>query len=607
MVKRSQEDQQVDDRSAKRLRPSHPDRLSHLSDELLLRTLSCLSVSDLVLCQRLSCRFNSLAGDSQLWKALFYDRFVRPRASRIPGVRDQEQSTKSLYYSSKISKWLDDDHLVRRGSATNWKRKYKLRHNWSRGSANVSETQLAEHPSQPPLLVRLHDDIVVTADPVAGLRAWMLKGDDRLIASTPFHTDNEARSAGPTSLAVDETLSPTDRVNISVGYEDGSFAIYTLQQGERRFARRYVHAPSRNGAIHAIAYASPYLLTMTGAPLLSLYRFVHEPDEVSSNLESSSDRVNNMDSASSQEIKTYEESSRRHVHEDIVDYCVNDGGVGDDAKIRPPTLISSLRSQTAYPPTSLAIRASSTSIVASIAYAMPTWTSGWSVGLQEIRLTPEGAILDSRVASAAARGALSLPLDAQLRNPVQNLSAVALDQQVVAGVKMALGSKLTSLSYNHPYLLSAHPDNTLTLYMVTSNTEELSIGVGSRLWGHTSSVSGAHVGDRGKAVSVSAIGNELRVWELEGGMSSSTSRKRAAAGEASVQVRPEKNTATSETKIENTLRAHISAVAGAGSMRMRAFDDSTVTQGWVAFDEEKVVLLREKMQGAQALVVYDFA
>ena len=56
MAKRSYEDQNVGDRSAKRLRPNHADRLSQLSDELLLRTLSYLSVSDLVLCQRCACK-----------------------------------------------------------------------------------------------------------------------------------------------------------------------------------------------------------------------------------------------------------------------------------------------------------------------------------------------------------------------------------------------------------------------------------------------------------------------------------------------------------------------------------------------------------------------
>ena len=413
----------------------------------------------------------------------------------------------------------------------------------------------------------------------------MLKGNDRLIATTPFFTAKEERSAGPTALSIDGTQTRNDRVNISVGFDDGGFAIYTLLRNERRFVRRYLHAASRNGSIHAIAYASPYLLTMTGAPLLSLYRFDHEPDQISSHLGSSSDRIDNVDPGGCGATE------ERRDYDDV---------------LRPPTLISSLRSQTAYPPISLAIRVSSTSIVASIAYAMPSWTSGWSVGLQEIRIASGGAIIDSRVASAASREALSPAPNSHLRTPRHNNSTTTLDQQVVTGVKLALGSKPTSLSYNHPYLLSSHADNTLTLYMVTSNTEELSIGVGSRLWGHTSSVSGAHVGDRGKAVSVSAVGNELRVWELEGGMTSNTSRRRAAAGEASVRVCHERNDVTSKTKRENMSRAHIGAITGPRFIPEQESDEFAVTHGWVAFDEEKVVLLREKMLGTQALVVYDF-
>ena len=56
MAKRSREDRDIDGRSTKRLRFSNPDRLSHLSDELLIRTLSYLSVSDLVRCQRYVCK-----------------------------------------------------------------------------------------------------------------------------------------------------------------------------------------------------------------------------------------------------------------------------------------------------------------------------------------------------------------------------------------------------------------------------------------------------------------------------------------------------------------------------------------------------------------------
>ena len=162
-------------------------------------------------------------------------------------------------------------------------------------------------------------------------------------------------------------------------------------------------------------------------------------------------------------------------------------------------------------------------------------------------------------------------------------------------------TKPTSLSYSHPYLLASHPDNTLTLYLVQSTETALSIGDRSRLWGHTSSVSGAHVGDRGKAVSVSAHGDEIRVWELEGGLGSSSSRKRVAAGEASVQVRPEKKAMADGTLIYSERNLALGDALGTD------MDELSTTKGWVGFDEEKVVVLREKGLGTQALVVYDFS
>lgn len=390
---------------------------------------------------------------------------------------------------------------------------------------------MAEQPSTPPLLVRLHDDVLVTADVSAGLKAWSLKGDHRILARTaPFQS-------GPTSMAIDAESSK-HVIDISIGFEDGSFAIYSLKMDARALKLKYEHPPSKNGAIHAIAFATPYLLTMTGAPLMSLYHFIH--------------------------------------------------GLNDYAglTIEPPRLLSSLRSHTAYPPATLAIRTTSSSIVASIAYAMPSWTMGWTIGMQELRLTSDGAILGSRTASAP--------------NNMQNMPRHHMQaHHDLEGIPSII--KPTSLSYNHPYLLSAHSDNTLTLYVVTSNSEALCVSVGNRLWGHTSSVSGAHVGDRGKAVSVSKLGNELRVWELERGISSSTSRRRAATAEVSVQVRPKRRNFSNQPDTGKSLTAAAIPVPEKGS------EEVHIAQGWVAFDEEKVVLLREKMQGAQAVVVYDFS
>lgn len=465
---------------------------------------------------------------------------MRPRASRIPGLQNHANSARTLHFSSRASKWLEDDHLVKLDTTgnlvrTDWKRQYKLRHNWSRGRAHISETQLASQPSTPPLLLRLCDGIVITADAMQGLRAWSLKRGDRIIANTSLS------GAAPTSLAVDSSEPNPQRsssqIDIAVGFSDGSFAIYTLKRKAKAFQQRYYHAPSSNGMTSAIAYAAPYLLTMTLEPLLSLYLFSKEANASPHNV------------------------------------------------FKPPILLSSLRSHTTYPPISLAIRVS-TSIVASIAYAMPTWMSKWSVGLQEMRLTLEGSILECRIASSATKCySISRKSTHTMASPAR------LQGEQDEGIHPP-STEPTSLSYNHPYLLTAHPDNTLTLYMVKSSTGGLSIGPGTRLWGHTSSVSGAQVGDRGKAVSVSTKGNELRVWELEGGILSQASRKRAISCEFSVQVREE---------------GPIKDDMWVPPQSLSSIEDLAITKGWVAFDEEKVVLLREKSHGAQALVIYDFS
>lgn len=483
---------------------------------------------------------------------------MRPRASRIPGRRDAKIPASSLYYSSKVSKWLEDVRLVKGGRATNWKKHYKLRHNWLRGSCKVSHTQVAEQPSIPPLLVRMYEGVVVTVDSDSGLSAWSMIGEHKHLMTVALAPNESPRgdSLAPTSIAIDSSNSTADLINIAIGFKDGSFSIYQLIVHKRSIIHMYTHGPSSNATLSAIAYAWPYLLTMAELQVLSLYRFNPTVD-------------NNL---------------------------ANDG-------IEPPYLLSSLKSHTAWPPLSLTIRISNKNILASIAYAMPTYLAGWSVGLQELRLTPDGNVLESRLASALNQGFVPListepPSLSGSKAPLSG--GTEHDQSIIAAL-----SKPATLSYNHPYLLAAHPDNTLTLYMVTSNAHNLVIGSGDRLWGHTSSVSGAYVDDRGKAVSVSAYGNELRIWELEGGVSSNGSKRRVATGTASVQVRPEKvlpgTEASDQAQPQETGRSTWSGLAcGMG------IEEAATTKGWVAFDEEKVVVLRETAQGAQALVVYDF-
>lgn len=107
---------------------------------------------------------------------------------------------------------------------------------------------------------------------------------------------------------------------------------------------------------------------------------------------------------------------------------------------------------------------------------------------------------------------------------------------------------------------------------------------------------------RGKAVSVSRLGDELRVWDLEGGTTSLANRRRSRNGELSVRVQPPK----AVDEIQESGRGDTERYSGLRFALNQSFDDSSVNQGWVGFDEQNVIVLKEKKEGSQALVVYDF-
>ncbi|RMY41729.1 hypothetical protein D0864_16172 [Hortaea werneckii] len=499
MVKRSREEHAGDSRrDEKRLRTTKPDRFSRLSDELILRILSYLPVSQLVLCQRLSHKYRSLAGDGQIWKERYYNRFVRPRASRLPGLKETGTSDQRLSFASKASRWLEDEHLVGHGTNTNWKRQYKLRHNWTQGSCAVDEIEVAEQPAIPPILVQMHNGIIYMADHTDGLRAWASKGKRKLLAQLAF--PKERSSHPPTTLALDTQSSDA-----------------------------------------------------------SLQRII--------------------------------QMSRHEMYD-------------------PPRLMHSLKSHTVWPPLTTSLRTTPSTITVSIAYAQPTYLSGWTVGIQEVKVSSTGTFLESRLASAIDQHYRPLAFAAPpMMSHLAGLAAGTLSTSTTLELRH-IHSKPTSLSYTHPYLLVSHPDNTLTLYLVTSTAQTLSISAGSRLWGHTSSVSGAHVGGRGKAVSVSKRGDELRVWELEGGFASSAARRRLATGDLSVQIRPEFQDDSHEVSQAgiDLVNQDIPTTSKRARQNQSLEEEPelTLTRGWIGFDEENVVVLKEHSQGKQALVIYDF-
>ncbi|KAF2671895.1 hypothetical protein BT63DRAFT_476733 [Microthyrium microscopicum] len=520
MTKRKVREAVLESRVTKRSKNGEQriDQLSRLSDELILRVFSYLTTTELNTCQRLSRKYCDIAEDSQLWKAAYYAHFVLPRALRVPGYKYSLNETNANSWKSQ--NWLGDEILREPGKIKNWKQQFILRHNWSMGQCKVSELNIDKERPLPPLLVRFHDGIVYTADQESGLRAWSSRKEQRFLASKAF-----IGLEPPTAFAVD-TNSPKDDHRITVGHRDGAFIIYSFSKETRTFQKIYTHPASSNGMIAAIAHCSPFLVTMTASQLVSVYKLSDES-----------------------------------------------GGL-----VKSPLLLHSLRSQTIWPPLSIALRPLSNSYIVSITYVIPTILT-WAVGVQEIHLDAQGEIRQSRVASSAYTGH---GWGSRLPDTSISTSRLRWPSSMPFTAAAPAFSKPTSISYSHPYLLLSHPDNTLTLFMVNSNADTLSIGKGTRLWGHTSSVSGAQVESKGKAVSISAKGEELRIWQLEG-----TSGKRyLLPSNASVEVKPARRKASQSTKKEK--------------------DDDGIMRGWVAFDEENVVALKERTFGRQDLVIYDF-
>lgn len=549
------------DANTKRRRTArHPDILSTLSDELLIRALSFLDESSLLELSQVSRRFLHLASDSQLWRPHYYRRFILPRAHRVPGLssthpRPQMHNLSmprtrmfwpSTGSSSKVNASDGADKTV---DSVDWKKRYKLRHNWTRGRCAVEEVPVHPYgiPTSPDnqwqTLVRVVEGLAVTADSASGLRAWDLR-TKQVVAQVELRGDQI-----PTCIAVEDGH---DDVGIAVGFVDGTFAVWKLvRQQPRTLILRYKQQPkSYIENLVSIAYRYPYVLTAKHSGLISVYSF-----------EGSGDDEADTPSEEEEDDTTTEDT--------------------DHGALPAPYLLTSLKSYTAPSPLALSLRKVSSSVVASIAYTFDT-PRGWSIGVQDLEISPTGIVvsrlastLPTETRSSASSTPTSSPLRSRSPNPNSSSSTASSTAALFA---QEPDDGPTRLSYSHPYLLATLPDNTLALHLCTSTDKSLTISKGLRLWGHTSGISDADITPRGKAVSVSTRGNEIRLWELEG-----------KVGGSSVTVRPRE----SESDHDRGLRTPPDA---------ESVEDK---KNWVGFDDEMVIVLKET-KGRDSLLVYDF-
>ncbi|KAG8161086.1 hypothetical protein KVR01_009350 [Diaporthe batatas] len=643
-------------------RKQRADRLSQLPSEILIRILSHLSLPHLLAVAPVSARFRRLAHDNQLWKALYYARFVLPRAMRIPGFREGRLAERlkdhKLHYKGRRNLWASgrSGGLVRdaagatdgwkirlteeaeglggKSDRVNWKRQFKIRHNWARGKCAVEElrlgpgpedggdslagegpTDVMDGPDRSKMLVKVVEGLAVTVDRTSGLRAWDLKTREVIAQASLGDDGAEAEVAQPSCIAIDDRSLDQGTLDVSVGFVDGSFGVWALSTQAKTISRRYRHEKSSNGELIGMAYSHPYLLTATRAVLISLYTF----DVPLETTDGGDIRSDTRDTSPARGLSSKLKSALKDYADD------DDAATTDQTALPAPYLMTSLKSYSSSPPLALSIRKTAGATVASIAYTFFT-RHGWSIGIQDLHITPDEALksapaITTRLAytspttiTTLGHGVGAAPLDPphpqgppsrQQNNhpsspsPTRNTppSSPQSDRQRLPQQQQTQGP--TTLCYSHPYLLATLPDNTLILHLCTSTAAALSVSPGIRLWGHTSGISDAEITARGKAVSVSSRGDEMRVWELEGRPSGVRSRSvevRAAAAPAVVGAPPGGGDVGDGHDAE-----------GAGGEVVNGSDDwGEERRNWVGFDDEMVIVLKEARGGRESLLVYDF-
>ena len=527
------------------------DYISSLSSELLLHILSFLPMSSLNICQRLSHRFYLLAGDSELWKRQYYSRWVNPRVRRLANVTSRLANSNifpphRIKYSPKVSTWLGHGHLAEEGRVAHWKTEYRLKHNWSNGVCRVTEVQLPE-PPQPPFLGKLCLGFMMTVDAAHGLRVCISRRPACCVARALFGQQPPS-SVVPTALTAAVKGPGQNSIEVTVGFQDGHFRVYDFDVKGLCLSLRY-YGNFTDGAITCIASSPPYLQMISG-DTLSLYE-MPPPDNSS---------------------------------------C------GEPRQQEQPRVLASLKAESLVAPMTVSVRAGASEIISSIVYSFFHLGCGWSLGIQELRFSRDGKPIGSR---------LTTTVDSQYGNKRRSKIRPRISTTLATGPCILHRQPPTSMSYSHPYLLTSHADNTLTMYLVVSTGEDLFVKCGRRLWGHTSAISTVQVTDRGKAVSVSSTGDEMRVWDLETIVSDENSipitpeNKVLRRGKSGDHV-DDDGTPRRDDGLALGQAARLAAEEGNRELEMM------VMRGCVGFDEERVMLFRGKEQESPWLECYDF-
>ncbi|GAA5906871.1 uncharacterized protein JCM6883_005714 [Sporobolomyces salmoneus] len=520
-----------------------------LSEEILLRCLSFLTVQDLVTVSRVSSAWYRLSQDPQLWRSLYL----------------------RTYASASTRRQASLGVTVKRSSRP-WKELYKISTNWRNGTAKSSTTvltntvrkavlaptiptdmtlpdQLSSFPQEAvkeeeetfDTLLQIHQQYFFSASksqpcsdpatepPSITVSQSLPNGSSQFLSTFSSPRLASFYSLRPdfrpplsiTEIKLDESSTNSGRLHLAIFYSTGQFSIFRIDFTSTLFSATEVYCSLALNSNAAFSSSSPFdfvstakfhfplFVTCSNSFTLRFYQLSYSP--------SSSDQL------VVRESETPLQSRERWA----------------------PVVLSLERIR------GKSRQEGSKEFKVSLAYSLPVFPNDWTVGLQEFSLVLFPSL--SKPIEITTVQAISHLTHHQSLSPATRYSS-AFSSSPVARNRI---SPVTSIEYSSPFIVTSRTDNTIEVYRVTSHylkprlapksgsgEKKLEIRHEKTLFGHTARVgsvalvqgegSGVEDGEgrssRKKLVSAGDDGT-FKVWSL-----SSSVRKRGRDDEEVIDI-----------------------------------------------------------------------
>ncbi|KAG9305556.1 hypothetical protein G9A89_003619 [Geosiphon pyriformis] len=534
----------------------------HLLYRECLHVFQNLSAADLSICARVSSHWHRLANDRQLWKKLFLSRFSAPKRPNLTYILETIQMipnspAQQSHHNNQMNLNDSDDNW----DNEDWKTIYRVSHNWQTGNCRVvnfkpdvtkrlkgmglerpewktffptsfsaeavsqdhvssNRTHLQLLNSNP--LVQFTKHVILTAAyssdcAVPEIHLWRAGKQNSHIATLKSDILTQIHQPSPiaiTCMKLDSNLteyqSSPGMQKIVAGYSNGGFSIWEIDTIARQHLttslqpQLWIHRelctalppsiyidqkslpPSITATINTpnsplitCTLHTPILITCTRDFILSIYLISEKekltPENIKNN--QSPSIKNNFDCHLLHQLKSY--VCWAPVDITLEEYSSNDEDNNEIAW------------------------------KATVAYAVPVYGGGWTVGVQEIKFNMNSILSTIHCSPLPPSGSI---FDGPfLRNSCSHSPRSSISTSVRSF------APITTIKYNAAYLITAHSDNTLQVYHVlhTDDRDGLECKHVHTLYGHTGSVTTVAIDSDGKLVT-GAMDESIKIWDLSG-------------------------------------------------------------------------------------------